>query len=161
VNKPSITPARGDASMQHVIALFTEYATWLQDDYDISLDFQGFDAEVSSLPGKYAQPTGELYLATAADKGALGCIAFRNLEPLTCEIKRLYVRPTARGMSLGKRLVETCLDGARTAGYKRAVLDTKITMKSAQSLYESFGFSDIPRYNDKPLDGVRYMAADL
>jgi ribosomal protein S18 acetylase RimI-like enzyme len=57
--------------------------------------------------------------------------------------------------------VEAVLQGAREAGYNRAVLDTAGFMEQAQKLYESFGFADIPKYYENPVKGVRYMGADL
>ena len=142
-------------------ALFSDYAHWLQADHQISLQFQGIDAELASLPGKYAPPRGQIYLAKDTEGHAVGCAAFRPFERSICEIKRLYVAPSARGQALGERLVEAVLQGAREAGYNRAVLDTAGFMEQAQKLYESFGFADIPKYYENPVKGVRYMGADL
>src|SRR5690606_39490749 len=54
--------------------------------------YQGFEAELSSLPGKYAPPAGELLLARGHNSHIHGCIAFRALDTSgRCEMKRLYV----------------------------------------------------------------------
>src|SRR5580692_2465690 len=94
--------------------LFREYADWL----GIDLSFQGFEAELASLPGKYAPPMGELMLACAPAGDALGCVAMRALEgTAVCEMKRLYVRPAARGLGIGAALVEAIIGCAQELGY--------------------------------------------
>lgn len=156
----SIQKAASEADIDATRRLFQDYATWLETDHGISLEFQGIDAELAGLPGKYAPPGGQIYLALRAGE-ALGCAAFRPFEGKVCEIKRLYVSPKARGHALGQKLVETVLQGARDAGYVRAVLDTADFMGQAQRVYESFGFTDIPKYYENPVAGVRYMGGDL
>lgn len=156
-----ISKAQTTADIDAARRLFAEYATWLNQDHGISLEFQGIDAELAGLPGKYAPPLGQIYLARNSDTQALGCGAFRPFEEKTCEIKRLYVSPAGRGHGLGQRIVMEVLKGAKQAGYNRAVLDTASFMDQAQSLYASFGFKDIPKYYDNPVPGVRYMGADL
>lgn len=125
------------------------------------MEFQNIDAELASLPGKYAAPKGRIYLVRDGNGIAQGCGAFRPFEGEICEIKRLYVSPDARGNALGQKLVDVVLKGAKAAGYSRAVLDTADFMSSAQRLYESFGFTDIPKYYDNPVAGVRYMGGNL
>jgi putative acetyltransferase len=136
--------------------LFEEY----QRSLGISLCFQNFDAELAGLPGSYAPPEGRLLLAFAGGTPA-GCVALRKIEEGICELKRLWVRSAFRGTGLGRRLVAEILWDARGIGYRRVRLDTLPSMKAAQTLYESFGFKDIPPYNDHPIEGTRFMEAAL
>src|ERR1041384_6343321 len=69
----------------------------------LNLCFQNFDEELASLPGKYAPPDGRLILAID-ETGVAGCVGLRRLDEETCEMKRLYVRPAARGTGAGKTL---------------------------------------------------------
>jgi GNAT superfamily N-acetyltransferase len=139
-----------------VRALFQEYAQSL----GVDLGFQGFDDEVTGLPGKYAAPAGRVLLAWH-DDCAVGCIAMRRIDERVCEMKRLYVRPQARGEALGRRLVERLCEEARGAGYARICLDTLASMASAQKLYESMGFRPIDPYVYNPLPGTKLLALDF
>jgi ribosomal protein S18 acetylase RimI-like enzyme len=139
-----------------VRALFKEYAEGL----GVDLSFQRFDDEVVALPGKYAMPEGRLLLAWHGEQ-PVGCIAMRRVDPGVCEMKRLYVRPQARGESLGRRLVVRLCEEARAAGYSRIYLDTLASMASAQKLYESLGFRPIEAYVFNPLPGTKFLGLEL
>ncbi len=150
-----IRPARPH-DLDAVRALFVEYAASL----DVDLGFQDFDAELASLPGKYAPPAGRLLVAWRGDD-AVGCIAMRALADGDCEMKRLYVRPSTRGSGLGRRLAERIVDEARDAGYRRMLLDTLPTMAGAQRLYAALGFVPIAPYVFNPVPGTKYLALTL
>ncbi|HKU91113.1 MAG TPA: GNAT family N-acetyltransferase [Steroidobacteraceae bacterium] len=157
MNEPtSIKPALFPLHLDIVRTLFREYATGLGFD----LCFQGFDDELATLPGKYAAPAGGLFLAFRAGE-ALGCVAFRPLKDGDCEMKRLYIRPMARGEKLGRRLAVHACDVARQAGYRRICLDTIETMREAITLYESLGFREIAPYVFNPIAGAKYFAREL
>ena len=157
----TIKSAKIPDDIPHIANLFTEYAHWLAEEHGISLEFQGFDEELASLPGKYAPPKGSILLARLNHADPCAVIAIRSFDETTCEVKRLYVQPKARGHALGKRLVSEILNTARKIGYEKAILDTGPFMKPAQNLYLSFGFKDIPKYYETPFEGVRYMTLDL
>ncbi len=137
--------------------LFREYEAWL----GMDLCFQGFEAELASLPGKYAAPPGRLLLAYS-DGEVAGCIALRKLEEGICEMKRLFVRDSFRGQHIGQKLIERLIGDAKLIGYARMRLDTfPPKMGKAVKLYESHGFRAIPPYYDNPHDGVLFMELDL
>ena len=151
-----IQPADQPHDLDAVRRLFLEYAASL----DVDLCFQGFDAELAELPGKYAAPHGRLLLAWN-DGEAVGCAALRPLEAGDCEMKRVYVRPSARGEQLGRRLAERICAEARAAGYRRICLDTLPSMGSAHALYRSLGFVPIAPYVFNPVAGTQYLALGL
>jgi ribosomal protein S18 acetylase RimI-like enzyme len=154
----TIVSARFPDDVETVRALFREYT----DGLGIDLSFQDIAAELSGLPGKYAPPQGVVLLARDGAGEAVGCIALRPLaEPGACEMKRLYVRPAARGHDLGRRLAEAVIAHARAAGYSRMLLDTLATMARAQALYAALGFRETGAYYDNPLPGTRYLVLDL
>jgi ribosomal protein S18 acetylase RimI-like enzyme len=151
-----ICPAEFPRDLAAVRSLFREYA----DGLGIDLDFQGFEAEMAGLPGKYAGAAGRLLLAWSG-AAAVGCVALRPLAGDSCEMKRLYVRPQVRGEQLGRRLAERICKEALEAGYSRICLDTLPTMGAAQKLYQSLGFKPTEPYVFNPIPGTRYLALDL
>lgn len=152
----AIRDAEFPRDLAQVRTLFQEYA----DGLGVDLCFQDFANELATLPGKYARPSGALLLAWR-EAELLGCVALRPLENNDCEMKRLYVRPQARGEALGRRLVEHLCQQARAAGYRRICLDTLPTMAAAQTLYRSLGFKPIEPYVFNPIAGVAYLALEL
>ncbi|MEO8450448.1 MAG: GNAT family N-acetyltransferase [Gemmatimonadota bacterium] len=152
----TIAPAGLGPEVAIVRGLFLEYHAAL----GVDLCFQGFDAEVNGLPGDYTPPSGRLLLA--ADDGVpVGCGALRASEGSRCEMKRVFVRPSGRGLGVGRALVSRLLAEARTIGYTEVVLDTLPMMTEAQRLYEELGFRDIPPYRPNPIPGSRYLGKSL
>lgn len=154
-----ITPQRSE-DMVEVREVFGEYAAGL----GVALDFQGFEAELASLPGDYAAPGGALLLALI-DGQVAGCCALRPIDnvdyPNAAEMKRLYVRKAFRGFGLGRQLAEAILDAARAAGYHSVLLDTLDEMEAARQLYAELGFEEIAPYYHNPLQGAHYLKVDL
>ena len=122
----------------------------------VDLSFQGFQEEIESLDTFYEQILVEYVDGTPA-----GCVALRRIDRDTCEMKRMYVRPTFRGHDLGRKLALRVIEAARTHGYKRMLLDTLPTMTAAIALYESLGFREIPAYRFNPIEGTKFMALAL
>ncbi|MEO7658475.1 MAG: GNAT family N-acetyltransferase, partial [Pyrinomonadaceae bacterium] len=152
-----ILQAATSAQIVSARKLFREYEKWL----GMDLCFQGFEAEMASLPGRYAKPSGRLLLGLH-DENIAGCVALRKIEDGICEMKRLYVREDFRGLSIGIGLIEYVIDEAKTTGYSTMRLDTyPPKMGKAVKLYESHGFRLIPPYHDNPFDGVLFMECDL
>lgn len=136
--------------------LFREY----QRSLDVDLCFQDFEIELASLPGEYAPPAGRLFLCHE-DETLAGCVALHKLDDVTCEMKRLYVRPGFRGRQLGKGLAEALLHESRVIGYKKMMLDTLPMMTAAIALYRSLGFNPTPPYRHNPIPGALFMELQL
>jgi ribosomal protein S18 acetylase RimI-like enzyme len=139
------------------VELFREYAGSLE----IDLDYQGFEDELESLPGAYAPPKGVLLLAQIDGK-PVGCVAVRALHGTNfCEMKRLYVRSTARGTGAGRALAEAAIAEAHRMKYDAMRLDTLSTMQAALTLYRALGFKEIPAYYETPIVNTVFMHKDL
>lgn len=157
----NVCPAYGRG--QEVRTLFQEYTEMLiagDPSFREYLALQNYEAELAHLEEKYGPPDGRLYLAYW--EGALaGCIGLRKMDETTCEMKRLYVRPQFRGKHIGERLVEQIIGEAKTIGYTVMLLDTLPFLDSAIRLYRGFGFYEVSRYNDNPIDTSVYLRLDL
>ena len=155
---PPIVITEVDTSSDFLEArrLFVDYASEIA----IDLCFQNFDKELDNLAEMYSLPGGCLLLATRGST-TVGCVAVRRFEGDVCEMKRLYVEPSARGLHVGRDLAETVVAKARGIGYRRMVLDTLASMTPARQLYRSLGFRETEPYYDNPLEGVVYMELDL
>ena len=153
---PYLVRAAAPDDIPDVRQMLSAYIEWI----GLDLAFQEIDAEVAGLPGDYAPPTGALFVA-ANDEGLGGMIGIRLFDGRICEMKRLFVRPAARGHRLATKLIDTALAEARRIGYVEMRLDTLPMMTDAQSLYVAMGFRDIAPYYDTPIAGTRFMAKAL
>ena len=158
LDSTSIRAVRSVEDLKDASTLFAAYAASLGFD----LVFQGFEAEVNSLPGKYALPGGEILLARD-DKGmAVGCVAVRSMATQGfCEMKRLYILPEGRGLGLGKKLVNAIIEVATRLGYDWILLDTAPSMTEAIALYQSMGFTPTAPYYETPLAGTIFLSRQL
>jgi len=151
-----ITTADFPRQLETVRAIFREYAVSL----DIDLGFQNFESELAGLPGKFAAPRGRVLLAYNHEE-LIGCVAMRPLDDTTCEMKRLYVRPSGRGLRAGRQLATRICDIARETGYHCIRLDSLPTMQAALDLYASLGFARIPAYVFNPIAGAVFLERNL
>jgi ribosomal protein S18 acetylase RimI-like enzyme len=135
-----------------VRTLFREYA----DSLGVDLSFQGFEQELEALPGGY-----DAVLVATVGGVAAGCVGVRPLEDGTCEMKRLYLRPSARGTGLGRVLAGAAIARARELGYARMRLDTLPSMTEARALYRSLGFVEIEPYRHNPVVGTSFLELEL
>jgi putative acetyltransferase len=158
-----VSTAAEIAAIGDLLREFTAWAFALDPASDVAPTFEGLEEELASLPGIYAPPAGRLLLATW-DGDPVGSIALKPHDETVAELKRLYVRPSARGHAIGRHLVERLIAEARTCGYQRFVLDSYHTMTRAHALYEAAGFRSVPAPDDfpeqlKPV--VVFMGMDL
>lgn len=104
-------------------------------------------------------PDGRLLLVHAEDGGLVGCGAMIRIRADAVELKRMFVRPEARGQGLGHRLVDMRLEEARRMGCAAAYTDTVRGNRAMLNLYEKRGFRYIPRYpeNANPPEYAPYL----
>jgi GNAT superfamily N-acetyltransferase len=103
-----------------------------------------FEELVAGIVGGYAtrrDESRERGWIAEVDGERAGCVfCTAGPDPDTAKLRILLVDPKCRGLGLGGRLVDTCLDFARAAGYTRMTLWTNSVLTSARRIYEAAGF---------------------
>lgn len=104
------------------------------------------DPEVAAMSQAYAAAGQAYYVVVDGDGQVVGGAGFGPLaggDAGTCELRKMYFLPRARGRGMGRRMLTHVLDRARAAGYRRCYLETLVSMEAARRLYEAFGFERI------------------
>ena len=116
------------------------------------------DPDVRDMAGAYAGPRSAYFVVEAGGGlvggGGLGPLA--GGESQVCELRKMYLRPEARGRGLGRAMLTRCLDVARQLGYRRMYLETRQTMHDARRLYERNGFAPVV----KPMGHTGHFGCD-
>ena len=148
----SIAVTRSTAQFDDVRDLMRAFIQWHRRRHtqDIRLidqyfDAAAFDEELRTLPGAYVPPKGQLLLASA-DGVAAGCVALREVDATSCEMKRMFVYERFHGQGIGRALAAEIIEHARRLGYQRMLLDTSIRQDEAKALYSGLGFKVIAPY---------------
>jgi DNA-binding MarR family transcriptional regulator/GNAT superfamily N-acetyltransferase len=112
---------------------------------------RGFDPSVgaTALPHEVRPPAGEFFVAYLHGE-AIGCGAVKHHADAPAEIKRMWLAPQARGLGLGRRLLETLEECALAGGARVAHIETSDVLTEAISLYRSAGWVEVPAFNDEP-----------
>jgi DNA-binding MarR family transcriptional regulator/GNAT superfamily N-acetyltransferase len=112
---------------------------------------RGFDPSVgaTALPHEVRPPAGQFFVAYLHGE-AIGCGAVKHHADAPAEIKRMWISPTARGIGLGRRLLETLEACARAEGARVAHIETSSVLAEALALYRSAGWVEVPAFNDEP-----------
>ncbi|MFI6277898.1 GNAT family N-acetyltransferase [Streptomyces sp. NPDC050988] len=99
-------------------------------------------------PGEFVPPRGLFLLARDPVGRPLGCGGWHVLGPGTGEIKRMYVRPEARGRALGRQILQLLEADARDQSLDYMQLETGALNRAALALYERRGYAAIPAYRE-------------
>jgi GNAT superfamily N-acetyltransferase len=105
-------------------------------------------------------PPGGCFLLVYRGDAVAGCGAVRSIDAPTGELKRMWIRPDARGAGLGSRLLDELIARSRVIGHRTLVLDTNGVLVEALALYAKHGFLPIPRYNENP-DATHFLGLTL
>lgn len=104
------------------------------------------DAEVNAMCAAYAAPRSAYFVVEEGGTviGGAGIAPLAGGDADTCELRKMYFLPAARGRGLGARMLRRCLETARALGFRRCYLETLTGMDDAMRLYERAGFRRLP-----------------
>lgn len=117
------------------------------------------DPEVEAMSQYYNPASRSCYFVAIVNEqvvGGGGIAAFNGSNEI-CELRKLFFLPESRGLGLGKKLTQICLDYAKKSGYQQCYLDTLSVMQDAITLYEKIGFEHL----EKPLQGTIHGGCDV
>lgn len=141
--KPHLRPSQSDDD----VALATVIRTVMTSYGAVGPGFSIEDAEVDQMHETYNAPRSLLLVVDDGTGRVIGCGGIAPLEggdADTCELKKMYFLPEARGLGLGRELMMTLEDAARDRGFRMVYLETLDTMTEAAKLYERMHYSPIP-----------------
>lgn len=166
-NQPSayhlieITAATPPETLAAARELLFEYGYFVRSHSVATFCFGALEEEATQLPISYLCTGGGALLATHSDR-PIGFVAWRGLPEFNLtgawEIKRLWIRPEARGLGLARILMQSIEDRARAAGKSRLLLDTAPNvMAAAVRLYRDLGFTECSAYRGQSHPGILYF----
>ena len=105
-----------------------------------------FDPTTDTLFELFQTPRSIYFVAESAGKivGGGGIFPTDGLPEDTCELVKMYLLPDARGLGLGRQLIEKCIQKAAELGYHKIYLETMPELKQALNVYAKFDFSYLP-----------------
>lgn len=109
-------------------------------EYGFTPDPKGTDADLDDLELSYGRRGGAFELLVDQEGRLLGCVGLYPQGGTTAELRKLYLRPEARGQGLGRRLLAHALDVARGQGFEVVELQTASTLDRAVAMYRRAGF---------------------
>jgi putative acetyltransferase len=103
------------------------------------------DPELDCMFATYARPRAAYFVVEKAGQilGGAGIAQLQNEDASICELQKMYFLPEARGVGLGKAMIDKCLAAAKELGYEKCYLETMPYMEAAQKLYRKSGFDYI------------------
>src|SRR5262245_3516917 len=151
-----MNPLGSDASMVQ-FALedpTTADATWCLGQYFAELDARfeaGFDPaeSISADAHELTPPSGTLMIARLRGE-PVGCGALKFHRDAPAELKRMWIAPAARGLGVGRRLLQELEQHARASGATIVRLETNRTLREAIALYRRSGYVEVAPFNSEP-----------
>jgi putative acetyltransferase len=117
------------------------------------------DVILDTLFEEYSTPNAIYYVVEKDGEiyGGAGIKKLLNYEGNVCELQKMYFKPEARGIGLGKKMMNICLEKAKEFGFKSCYLETLPYMEDARKLYKKVGFKSL----DAPMGDTGHYSCNL
>jgi GNAT superfamily N-acetyltransferase len=170
---PTIAAAAATDVSAVVEPLFREYGEWVAErlEHDLGIAFTNADLarHHDAFRGEFPRLLGMRgrLLVARLDGDPVGVGALKPVDDTTAEIKRMYVRPAAQGLGVGRAILARLVQDARAEGYATVRLETLRFMTTAQAMYRAFGFVEAPEFDGSEAANTvlapitSYMTLDL
>jgi DNA-binding MarR family transcriptional regulator/GNAT superfamily N-acetyltransferase len=116
------------------------HGTLYSQEYGYDEHFEALVAEIVAKYVNHYDPQKEHCWIAERESEVVGSVFLVKHSKNTAKLRLLYVEPQARGLGIGKRLVEECVRFGRQAGYQKIILWTQSELRSARHVYEQAGF---------------------
>ena len=119
-----------------------------------------FDASTDRLFELFSSSPSSAYFVVEKENVLLGGAGIYPTEGLpadTCELVKMYLSPSARGLGLGRKMIGFCLQKAKENGFSSVYLETMPELRKPVSMYEKFGF----QYLDGPMGNSGHNGCDI
>src|SRR5262249_9051442 len=140
------------------VLLANEFSKWARGrteaDYGIRLEESESERRLLSDLEGLRLPPARLYVAEI-DGEPVGIGGLKPLMADEAAIKRMYVRPSARGLGIGRAILQQLIDDACALGYSTIRLESAAFMHEAHALYQRFGFIPTTPYVGREFESVR------
>lgn len=117
-----------------------------------------FDKTTDDLFALFRKPKSIYFVVLIDDDivGGGGIFPSPGLPAETCELVKMYLLPEARGLGLGKKIIEECLEFAKANGYKQVYIESMPELEKALKVYEQFDF----KYLSTPLGNTGHHGCE-
>lgn len=109
-------------------------------EFGLQPDPETTDADLQDIEGNYIERGGFFEVIEDEEKNILGSFGIFPMDEETCELRKMYFIPSARGLGLGKYVLQRTIERARELGFQKIVLETSSKLIAANRLYARFGF---------------------
>ena len=117
------------------------------------------DPILDTLYEVYQAPRSKYYVVEKEGKvvGGCGVAPLENGDTEVCELQKMYFAPEIRGTGFAEKIIEKCLEFAKTQGFEICYLETLSFMTTAQKLYKRIGFENI----DGPMGNTGHNSCEV